>query len=198
MNSPNNTQMFVDHVDDCSNGRGYYDFVHEWPFRKSMQSILVENQEDADREIPWLKRGGVSAITKCRKAEINIVWAELSGPVDIIKATPCGYYCDETAGHVDHSLGFIDWIILSGSQTEPTDLTWLRRVIADCRTAGVPVWLRNVGAKPYDVMNRIIHCQLILRNPTGSNPAEWPHDMKSAKELPKFIINMMEYQNEKI
>ena len=61
------------------------------------------------------------------------------------------------------------WVICggeSGPGARPFDLAWARDVIAQCRAAGVPVFVKQLGTK------------LFLNHPKGGDPAEWPEDLR--------------------
>lgn len=111
---------------------------------------LVTNQADADELIP----------PALASKKLRVVWAELRGAVDFTPWLPikvrdeCTFFKGvpslPSMGKTYPRKVAPDWLILSGSPDSPTDLAWLRRVIADCRAAGVPCRVRNIGARPYD------------------------------------------------
>ena len=46
----------------------------------------------------------------------------------------------------------IDWVIVggeSGPNCRPCDPDWIRSVVEQCRVAGVPVWVKQMGGHPY-------------------------------------------------
>lgn len=48
----------------------------------------------------------------------------------------------------------IDWVIVggeSGPKARPFDLAWARSIVSQCRAAGVPVFVKQLGAKPFTV-----------------------------------------------
>ena len=80
----------------------------------------------------------------------------------------------------------------------PTDLDGLRRVIADCREAGVPVWMRSIGKRPRDpvkgpefglpvgVTAKGFAWDVKTKHPAGSDPSEWPSDLR-VQQVPKCL-----------
>ena len=47
----------------------------------------------------------------------------------------------------------IDWVIVggeSGPKARPFDITWARSTVGQCRDAGVPVFIKQLGARPYE------------------------------------------------
>ena len=109
----------------------------------------VENQETADVRIPYLL--AVPAVVRFLSME------PLLGPVDLSRAMPCGYYCDESIGHIDHPFvmfqgqcngGGIHWVITggeSGPHARPSHPDWFRSLRDQCQAAGVPFHFKQWG-----------------------------------------------------
>ena len=120
----------------------------------------VTHQYGAEKVIPRLLNPSIG------EADVIVVWAELSRYVDLTLW-----------------LAKIDWLILSGHPTEPTDLDGLRRVIADCREAGVKVWVRSLGARPFDAPN---HAFDRTNEAWSVLPSEWPA-WANVREVPACL-----------
>ncbi len=126
-----------------------------WPKHVGLM-ITVVNQEEADRDIPKLLD---------LKARMGIPWVGLSmepllGLVDLrlrddgvplnrwgLPLGPCGYYCSEEHGHVDHRTR-LDWIIVggeSGHHARPMHPDWARSLRDQCSAAGVPFLFKQWG-----------------------------------------------------
>ena len=133
------------------------DFYARWPLEHPPSIRVIDCQDMANQLAPCLGKS-------YRKP--RIIWAELTGYVDF---TPW--------------LAKIDWLILSGSATEPTDLDDLRRVIADCREAGVKVWVRSLGARPFDAPN---HAFDRTNEAWSVLPSEWPA-WANVREVPACL-----------
>ena len=115
----------------------------------------VENQEVADRNIPHLVNVPVA------KRFLSI--EPIVGPVDLRlrydgvplnpfyqPLGPCGYYCSEEHGHVDHGPGrcAIHWVITggeSGPNARPAHPDWYRSLRDQCQDAGVPFHFKQWG-----------------------------------------------------
>lgn len=75
----------------------------------------------------------------------------------------------------------LDWVIQggeSGRNARPFDLTWARLLLAGCRAAQVPYFLKQLG--------RVIRddgAPMRLRDPHGGNWDEWPVDIR-VREMP--------------
>ncbi len=108
--------------------------------------VSVENQAAADERIPLLLQ---------TPAAVRFLSCEpLLGPVDLGRVTPCGYYCDEKVGHVDHQFwtpginGGINWVIVggeSGPGARAMNPKWARSLRDQCVEAGVPFFFKQWG-----------------------------------------------------
>jgi protein gp37 len=106
----------------------------------------VENQEQADKRIPHLLK--VPARVRFLSCE------PLLGPIDLGRAIPCGYYCDERVGHVDHPFWTprinspIHWVICggeSGPGARAMHPDWARSLRDQCVAAGVAFHFKQWG-----------------------------------------------------
>lgn len=110
-------------------------------------------------------------------------------------------------GGPSNRIASIDWVIVggeSGPHARPCDLGAVRTIVADCKAAGVPVFVKQLGAVPIpqkpptgpnDMTGRRVFMwqsattleqRLALRlvdKKGGGNPAEWPEDL-SVREFP--------------
>lgn len=86
-------------------------------------------------------------------AKIRFLSCEpLLGLLDLGHATPCGYYCSEDHGHIDHQFwahgirGGIHWVIAggeSGPNRRMMNLEWMESLHAQCKVAGVPFFCKQ-------------------------------------------------------
>ena len=116
----------------------------DWPWRNIQWGVSVEDQKTADERIPLL----LQTPTAVRW----VSYEPALGPVDFTRSIPCGYYCDESVGHVDHgpngNLGAIDWIVAggeSGPGARQAHPEWFRIARDQCKTAGVPFFFKQWG-----------------------------------------------------
>lgn len=124
--------------------------------------VSVENQETADERIPLLLQ---------TPAAVRFVSAEpLLGPVNIKKWVEC-CTCAPDGEHCDSCLyGSLDWAIVggeSGPGARPCDVAWIRSIKDQCKAAGVPVFIKQLGGYVVD------------RNDAGfegDEPTAWPMD----------------------
>jgi protein gp37 len=92
----------------------------------------------------------------------------------------------------------LDWVIVggeSGPKARPFDLAWARSIVQQCQATGVPVFVKQIGARPFTA--DLTHCRgsaalvtdrsgyvLSLRDKKGGDPSEWPPDLR-VREYPQ-------------
>lgn len=126
-----------------------------WPAHAGLL-ITVVNQAEADRDIPRLL---------ALKAKLGIPWVGLSmepllGPVDLtlphLGAMHCAVRCQticQAFGDEEcpqHVLPRLDWVILggeSGHHARPMEDDWARDILAQCKAAGTPAFMKQMGGK---------------------------------------------------
>lgn len=148
------------------NVRAFWDGV---PLPNVWLGVSAENQEQADKRIPLL--------LQC-PAAVRFVSAEpLLGPIDLIYAAFDGSWGVE-------DMGRLDWVIVggeSGHGARPCNVEWIRSIVKQCGDAGVPVFVKQLGAEPVDGHGwrdyRISHNK-------GGNMLEWPDDLR-VREFPE-------------
>lgn len=86
---------------------------------------------------------------------------------------------------------------MSKNKARPCDVTWIRSVVGQCKAAGVPPYVKQLGANVLDNDTWIAErwpksiqaeagpdgYRVRLRNRSGAAPAEWPEDLR-VRELP--------------
>lgn len=102
----------------------------------------------------------------------------------------------EDVGEID--LTGISWVVVGGEsdvrgRSRPFDLAWARNIIRQCVDAGVPCFVKQLGAAPYSPADRITHRRSKLPIPQGfsrylndakgGDPAEWPPDLQ-VRQMP--------------
>lgn len=127
-----------------------------WPVSNVWVGVSVEDQKRADLRIPALLD---------TPAAVRFLSCEpLIGPVDLLGRLDHG--CDEVGPAIthdgyevrtdygtgiehdcDHQIG-IDWVIVggeSGAGARPMHLDWARALVEQCRSADVPVFVKQLG-----------------------------------------------------
>jgi hypothetical protein len=106
----------------------------------------------------------------------------------------------------------IKWVIVggeSGGNARPCEVAWIRSIVAQCRAARVPVFVKQLGSQPAvegpleegcgedrdiwtpdcgflppwvpEDMARLIG----MKCRKGGDPAEWPEDLRVQEEMPR-------------
>lgn len=82
-------------------------------------------------------------------------------------------------GRFAHTL---QWVINggeSGAGARPFHLEWARSLVAECGSAGIPIFIQRLGSKPHE---RGVCLQ--LQDRAGANWNEWPVDLR-IREFPE-------------
>lgn len=162
-------------VDNASPGRLN---PEEWPLPNVWLGVSVEDQKTANERIPLLLD---------TPAAVRIVSCEpLLGPIDIEALwSRRTYRGDTVSGYMDYD--DIDWVIVggeSGPGARPCNVEWIRSIVRQCKEAGTPVFVKQLGSLPYEPTSRTTDIPMKLCHPKGANPAEWPADLR-VREFPK-------------
>jgi protein gp37 len=176
----------------------------DWPLPNVWLGVSVENQETADERIPLLLK---------TPAAVRFISAEpLLGPVDLsvglhmgrcasISPAPDRFRCGLPADHEGHphtalhpsgapwfGTAPLDWVIVggeSGPGARECRQSWLERVVADCREASVPVFVKQMGSAACDdVTWRGSQPDFHFSDRKGGDPAEWPRSLQ-VREFPR-------------
>ena len=140
--------------------------------------VSVEDQKAADERIPLLQE---------TDAALRFLSVEpLLGPVDLQFAAFNGA---DSFGKLEG----IGWVIVggeSGPGARVCDLDWIREVVRHCRVAGVPCFVKQLGAAASDPKNGIAGAALKvpadfldrvsrrLRDRKGGDMEEWPEALR--------------------
>lgn len=153
------------------------------PHRENCWLITsIANQEDADRNIPM-----IASFDNELCPIIGLSVEPLAGPIKL------------RSSH----LSYLSWVIVggeSGPNARPCNVEWIRDIIRQCKAAGVPCFVKQLGAKPYYCDERhdggmanygkLVSCrgdvcqQPVITDPKGGDPSEWPEDLR-VRQFPK-------------
>lgn len=157
------------------------DIADGWPLRNLWLGTSVEDQQRADERIPWLLK---------TPAAVRFLSCEpLLGHIDIPSAIGCGSASEFDATEM-RPLG---WIIAggeSGPGARPVDVSWIRSIARQCELACIPVFVKQLGAKPYRiirVLNGERETPIKLKSRKGEDMAEWPEDLR-VQQFPKTNV----------
>lgn len=143
--------------------------------------VSVEDQATANARIPLLLQ---------TPAAVRFVSAEpLLGPVDVTNYLR-PFVVRQASNGLNEKL---DWVVVggeSGRKARPCNVAWIRSIKDQCMAAGVPVFVKQLGARPYDGEEpdhdpngadepRWMH----LKDRKGGDMEEWPLDLR-VREYP--------------
>jgi protein gp37 len=173
-------------------------FINQWLGGHAPKHVMVltsvENQLAADERIPKLLeipgRHGLSC-------------EPLLGPVNIPKVLKraIGYNPDGSKRckiATPNGVPMIDWVIAggeSGAGARACNVEWLRDLMEECAIAGVPFFLKQLGANPTQPMLRIgapsnedipLGATRLITSKKGGDITEWPHELR-VRQFPKVV-----------
>lgn len=155
----------------------------DWPLRNVWLGVSAEDQQRFDERWAQLEE---------TPAAVRFVSAEpLLGPIDMampheIPGTGGSWSC---ARHFPVACECLfrrhtpDWIIVggeSGKGARPFHLDWARSLRDQCAAAGVPLFVKQLGARPHSP------APLRLRHSHGGDPEEWPSDLR-IRQFPAVV-----------
>lgn len=167
---------------------GYDNCGPSFPYENVWLGVSVEDQATADERIPLLLQ---------TPAAVRFVSAEpLIGRVDFCEHLGMWWNqtmkCFESVGQ-KFNPGGLDWVIVggeSGPGARPFNAQWARSIVAQCKAASVPVFVKQLGARPADIVgdpeafNYGEVLPLSLHDRKGGDWSEWPEDLR-VREFPR-------------
>lgn len=167
-----------------------------WPLPNVWLGVSVEDQRRADERVPLLLE---------TPAAVRFLSCEpLLGEVNLYQATCTDakgrntYTEDDQQRPVEQFALGLDWVIVggeSGPGARPCDLAWVRGIVGQCRAASLPVFVKQLGARPLfpcscgrtgSEAEQHAFCEepsRQLRDRKGGDPSEWPEDLR-VREFP--------------
>ncbi len=154
-----------------------------WPLPNVHLGVSIEDQRAAHERIPILLQ---------TPAAVRFLSVEpLLSAVDL-------WFCLQDDAYVDRrGAPLIDWVICGGESgigARPCDVAWITSIVADCELAGVPCFVKQMGAAP--IVGNLTHWRcgadllpdssgyaLKLRSKKGGDPSEWPEELR-VREFP--------------
>lgn len=149
---------------------------------------------------------GLPHLLECRDLApvLGLSLEPLVGPVDLstVMHTTYGYVENHCTGP-DGMVCDLDWVIVggeSGPNARPCNIEWIRDVVRQCQDAGVPCFVKQLGAESYT--DNTCTCgqntdghwrgpaacfacagRRKLKDKKGGDPEEWPEDL-CVREFP--------------
>ena len=178
--------------------RGATDFDITWPLSNVWLGVSVENQATADARVPLLLETPVAV--RFVSCEPLLEPVNLLGPFyDYLRGWVAEAVPDERGDLVPEQCqtAALDWVIVggeSGPGARRCDLRWVRNIVRDCRSAHVPVFVKQLGARPDGWWTNELGPRMNrhgMRDRKGADPSEWPEDLR-LREYPEMagaIVN---------
>ena len=184
----------------------FVDWIQAWVSGRNIPTNIiglcsVENQESADSRIPHF----LTVPLVCHGLSLE----PLLGPVELNKwiyKDSCG--CDENEPEAGdgfrckhckdtHAVAELDWLIIggeSGPHARPCNVEWIRSLVDQGKVAGVPVFIKQLGAKPEGPkwsqavremgnFGRLDWSTMLDKK--GGDPAEWPAELR-IRQFPRL------------
>lgn len=156
-----------------------------FPLPNVWLGVSVEDQETTEQRIPIILQ-----------APAALWWLSvepLLGPVDLARLRAPSWMVRDGVPFIPGALEErgIGWVVVggeSGPRARPCDVDWIRQVVRQTRQARVPVFVKQLGAKPTtDHRTRLATDDWVrlscLKSKKGGDPADWPEDLK-VREYP--------------
>lgn len=172
-------------------------FLSNAPLENVWLMVSVEDQKTADERIPWLLK--IPSAVRGVSYEPGLGPVRLDWPLDHPQRT---------------ALSQLDWVIIggeSGPRARMFDIQWAYDAVAQCLVGGVPVFVKQLGAIPYDpkcghesmdgvlslseidgdLGRQVWHCSLCngligLSDKKGGDINEWPQTLR-VRQYPREI-----------
>lgn len=160
-----------------------------FPLDNVWLGVSVEDQVTADERIPLLLQTPAAVRFVSYEPALGPVSFRWASWVPRIKPGALEWH----EWHLDGLRG-IGWVICggeSGPGARQCDIAWMRSVIAECKEAGVPVFVKQLGANDtrYTELDQGYQgapVQVWLRDRKGGDPSEWPADLR-VREFPREV-----------
>jgi len=197
---------------DTVGGRAHFGTIPDWIWL----GVSVEDQPTADARIPLLLQTPAAVRFVSYEPALAAVdfsdymwplhWHWAAGYPTPQAALAAGAYAvQKRQALVSAYCPFLDWVIVggeSGPDARPFDIEWARSTIRQCKAAGAAVFVKQLGARPYQgSLGDGRMPELALTDRKGGDWDEWPADLRvrelARKTLPESIdSNRKELANE--
>lgn len=161
-----------------------------WPLPNVWIGVSVEDQATADERIPELNACPAALRFVSHEPALGPVTfhPDWMGEDRLENCSGCVGDFDSGPDCPGHYVGGVEWVIVggeSGPGARPFDVQWARDTIAQCREAGVPCFVKQMGSQPYAFDLEDVWT---LRDRKGAKPNEWPADLR-VREMPEVTHN---------
>ena len=165
---------------------------HVWPGFTAENQAMLDKRASAVLELPGSGKKWMSV--EPLLGPVSFRWAHWDDWKDGNGARR------QRVNHLD-GLKKLDWVIVggeSGPGARPCDVAWIRSIVEQCKTAAVPVFVKQLGAKWFNrdirqgirgsvcvpVDESIPWIRIDQKDKKGGDPSEWPADLR-VREWPR-------------
>jgi len=180
---------------------GHCTALSDWPLPNVHLGISASTQAELDERAEWL-----------RKTPAAVSWVSLE---PLLEKVDTWQYLGGKRNPIGEAFGArgLDWVVVGGETgpgARPCDLAWIRGALRDAQAAGVPAFVKQLGARPAELCDRCDpsnrgFCRLygatlrrdgfdghghdgllpmLLKDSAGADPAEWPADLR-VRQMPR-------------
>lgn len=164
-----------------------------FPPRNVHLGVSVEDQKTADERIPLLLQ--TPAALRWLSVEPLLEAVDLYlGQCRTCAGTgeTAGHYfspdgcgrCDDCRGDGEDDGNLVDWCVVggeSGPGARAFNVEWAESIIGQCRSASVPVFVKQLGAQPVDLRSdepEVPPYEFHLSDRKGGDMSEWPESLR--------------------
>lgn len=190
---------------ECAPGRA----GRMWPLSNVWLGVSVEDQRRADERIPLLLETPAAVRFLSCEPLLEAVDLGIGDPHrDHVSDDVNGYphprvclTCSTDEREVEYFRrepggNGLAWVIVggeSGNGARQCNVDWIRSIVSECQDAEVPVFVKQLGAKPLETWDDFQiggttipagECDVQLIDRKGGNPSEWPEDLR-VREFPE-------------
>ena len=173
--------------EDAQTGRSFG--LIPWPLPNVVVGTSVEDQERADLRVPAL----LATPAACRMVSYEpalgpVDWRPWLGARDVVFRAGAVVTGSGEARIVTPTIlperPALGWLVVggeSGPRARPCDVAWLRQAVRQAQAAGVPVFVKQLGAVVEDSGPRDTTWagpDAKRQDRKGGDPAEWPADLR--------------------
>lgn len=173
-----------------------------WPLPNVWLGTSVEDQAAADERIPALLRCPAAVrFLSCEPllGPVRLDQIQLGDPRDGVThnaLTGIPYDWDYEQAFSEDRIDGIHWVIVggeSGSGARDCALSDVRAVVEQCQAAGVPVFVKQLGARPVwgDSVADMHYAMRGDRDPKGGDISQFPEDLR-VREFPPAVEEVLE------
>lgn len=145
-----------------------------WPLPNVWWGASMGHQAAVDEFGPYLIQARPNA---------QVLWASVEPQLELITLAKWLPHTRETSQTREEFYPGLDWVVVggeSGPGARPFDLAWARSIVQQCQAASVPVFLKQLGANPFDsTATHLPPAELIfMRDKKGGDIAEFPEALQ--------------------